>query len=129
MYVDCTIAESDAAILKAGDEPEVLIEALARKFHGKIIYVSPSMDTDSKTYYLNPNGGNAVVGVQAIDGVKYLFDINGVRCSGITEFNGALYYCDPVTGALLCNGSFNLEGADFITNEDGIIIPVIATAG
>ncbi len=69
MYVDCTIAESDAAILKAGDEPEVMVEALARKFHGKIIYVSPSMDTDSKTYtvrlLLDTEGENIKAGLFA----------------------------------------------------------------
>ena len=48
--VDCTIGENDAAILQAGMEVNVTIDALGRDFAGKIIFVSPAMDEDSKSY-------------------------------------------------------------------------------
>ena len=48
--VDCTIAEADAAILKAGLPVEVTIDALGEDYAGEIVYVSPAMDEASKTY-------------------------------------------------------------------------------
>ena len=48
--VDCTISENDAAILQAGMEVNVTIDALGKDFLGKIIFVSPAMDEDSKSY-------------------------------------------------------------------------------
>lgn len=98
------------------------------KFHMNDMGVMESgwfTDTDSKVYYLNPNGGYAVTGLQTIDGAKYIFDANCVKCTGITEFNGALYYCDPITGALLCNGSFTFDGMNFVTTGDGVILPAL----
>lgn len=50
LNVDCTLAESDAAILKPGMEVEVTIDALGADYPGKIVYVSPAMDDTSKTY-------------------------------------------------------------------------------
>lgn len=48
--VDCTIGENDAAILQAGMPVNVTIDALGKDFLGKIIFVSPAMDEDSKSY-------------------------------------------------------------------------------
>ena len=48
--VDCSIGENDAAILQAGMGVIITIDALGRDYAGKIIFVSPSMDADSKSY-------------------------------------------------------------------------------
>ena len=48
--VDCTIGENDAAVLQTGMVVNVTIDALGRDFAGKIIFVSPAMDEDSKSY-------------------------------------------------------------------------------
>jgi RND family efflux transporter MFP subunit len=48
--VDCSIGENDAAILQAGMGVTITIDALGRDYAGKIIFVSPSMDADSKSY-------------------------------------------------------------------------------
>ena len=48
--VDCTIGENDAAILQTGMGVKITIDALGRNFAGKIIFVSPAMDEDSKNY-------------------------------------------------------------------------------
>lgn len=48
--VDCTIAESDAAILTTGMKVKVTIDALGNDYDGTLIYVSPAMDDSSKTY-------------------------------------------------------------------------------
>ena len=48
--VDCTLSESDAAILVPGMAVSVTIDALGRDYPGRVIYVSPAMDANSKTY-------------------------------------------------------------------------------
>ena len=48
--VDCTLSESDAAILEPGMEVQVTIDALGCDYPGRITYVSPAMDAGSKTY-------------------------------------------------------------------------------
>lgn len=48
--VDCTLSESDAAILEPGMEVRVTIDAMGRDYAGRIVYVSPAMDESSKTY-------------------------------------------------------------------------------
>lgn len=50
LNVDCTLAESDAAILKPGMDVQVTVDALGEDYAGKIVYVSPAMDDTSKTY-------------------------------------------------------------------------------
>ncbi len=48
--VDCTLSESDAAILEPGMEVWVTIDAMGQDYAGRIVYVSPAMDESSKTY-------------------------------------------------------------------------------
>lgn len=48
--VDCTIGENDAAILGPGMAVNITIDALGRDFAGKVIFVSPAMEEDSKSY-------------------------------------------------------------------------------
>lgn len=50
LNVDCTLAESDAVILKPGMDVQVTVDALGEDYAGKIVYVSPAMDDTSKTY-------------------------------------------------------------------------------
>ena len=48
--VDCSIGENDAAVLQTGMAVQVAIDALGRDYAGKIVFVSPAMDEDSKSY-------------------------------------------------------------------------------
>ena len=48
--VDCTLSESDAAILEPGMDVNVTIDAMGQDYIGRIVYVSPAMDDSSKTY-------------------------------------------------------------------------------
>ncbi|MDY4474688.1 efflux RND transporter periplasmic adaptor subunit [Mitsuokella sp.] len=50
LNVDCTLSESDAAILKTGLSVQVTIDALGTDCPGRIVYVSPAMDEASRTY-------------------------------------------------------------------------------
>lgn len=46
-------------------------------------------------YYLDPTqGGLAKVGFADIDGSRYFFNANGVRCSGLIDVGGALAYAN-----------------------------------
>jgi RND family efflux transporter MFP subunit len=61
IYVDCPLSESDVAAVKAGMPVAVSIESLANTYQGTITYVSPAMDTTTKTYVIritldNPDG-------------------------------------------------------------------------
>ena len=47
---DCQLAEADAAILEPGMAVQVTIDALGQDVAGRIVYVSPAMDEDAKTY-------------------------------------------------------------------------------
>ncbi|MGL6014935.1 MAG: efflux RND transporter periplasmic adaptor subunit [Selenomonadaceae bacterium] len=50
LYVDCQLAEADAAVLKTGMNVRVDIDAAGKSVPGKIIYVSPAMEDASKSY-------------------------------------------------------------------------------
>ncbi len=50
IFVDCTLSEGDAAILHAGENIDVSIDAAGRTYQGQIIYVSPAMNESDKTY-------------------------------------------------------------------------------
>ena len=50
MKVDCTLSESDAAILQPGMEVTVTVDAMGADYPGRIIYVSPAMDEADKSY-------------------------------------------------------------------------------
>ncbi|MBO6178338.1 MAG: efflux RND transporter periplasmic adaptor subunit [Selenomonadaceae bacterium] len=70
IYVDCTLSESDAAILKTGDSVPITIDAMGKTYPARIIYVSPAMDDTAKTYtvrldLLNDEGGEIKTGLFA----------------------------------------------------------------
>lgn len=50
LYVDCQLAEADAAALQTGMAVRVNVDAAGLSYAGKIIYVSPNMDESAKTY-------------------------------------------------------------------------------
>lgn len=67
LNVDCTIAESDAAILQTGMQVKVTIDALGRDVPGTIVYVSPAMDSSSKTYQVRIELDTTAVSADAED--------------------------------------------------------------
>lgn len=50
IYIDCSLAEADVAALLVGTILPVTIESLAKTYEGVITYVSPAMDSTTKTY-------------------------------------------------------------------------------
>ncbi len=66
---------------------------------------------ESGIFYLDPaEGGRAKTGFADIDGARYYFNENGVRCTGLLNVGGSVYYA-------------NADGVcqrGFVTLEDGI---------
>ena len=50
LYVDCTLSENDAALLTTGMPVNVTIDAMGATYNGKVVYVSPAMSDESKSY-------------------------------------------------------------------------------
>ena len=50
IYVDCSLSENDAAVLEPGMDVNVTIDAMGQDFTGKLVFVSPAMGEDSKTF-------------------------------------------------------------------------------
>ena len=50
IYIDCNLSEQDIAFVKLGATLTVQIESLGKSYAGKIIYISPTVVADSKTY-------------------------------------------------------------------------------
>lgn len=49
-YVDCELSEGDTAAIQTGMQVSLYVEALQRDYIGTIIYVSPAVDKEKKTY-------------------------------------------------------------------------------
>ena len=50
MYVDCSLSESDAAVLEPGVRLDVKVESKGITLPGRLIFVSPAMEDGSRTY-------------------------------------------------------------------------------
>lgn len=50
LYLDCTVAEHDIGVLKEGMELSVSLDSLGNTIPGKIIYISPSLDSATHSY-------------------------------------------------------------------------------
>lgn len=49
-YVDCPVAEQDIAVLREGMTLPVSIDSIGETVEGEIIYISPAMDSASRSY-------------------------------------------------------------------------------
>ena len=50
LYLDCDVAEQDMTILKEGMDVDVEIDSLGDSVPGKLIYISPSIDSSTRSY-------------------------------------------------------------------------------
>lgn len=97
IYVDCNIAEGDAALLTANMNVNVDIDALGSSYSGKIIYVSPAMDDTSKSYtvriVLDDNSGGIKAGLFAHTQIDILQKANTlfVPKDAVISKNGKTY--------------------------------------
>jgi multidrug efflux pump subunit AcrA (membrane-fusion protein) len=97
LHVDCLVSEQDAAVLKTDEMTEVSIESLGESFGGRIIYISPSVDSTEKSYLvrielLNINS-HVKDGMFAKSEIKILQRQNAVFVpkEAIVEKNGQTY--------------------------------------
>lgn len=52
LYVDCQVAAEDLPALTVGMKVQVKIDALGKTLPGKVIYISPTMDTQTQSFSL-----------------------------------------------------------------------------
>ncbi|GMA97867.1 efflux RND transporter periplasmic adaptor subunit [Pelosinus sp. IPA-1] len=50
IYVDCTVSEQDIGQIALGVPTTISIESLGKSYTGKIIYISPAMDSKTQTF-------------------------------------------------------------------------------
>lgn len=50
IYVDCAVAEQDIGQMRLGMPAEIKVDALGKTYNGKIIYISPSMDSSTQVF-------------------------------------------------------------------------------
>ena len=50
LYVDCTVSEKDIGQVALGMTAQVSIDALGKSYSGKVIYISPSMDSATQAF-------------------------------------------------------------------------------
>lgn len=69
LYVDCDVAEQDIGILRLGMTLPVSVDSLGETCEGRITYISPSMDQDTRSYKvrltLDSQGGRILGGMFA----------------------------------------------------------------
>lgn len=77
-------------------------------------------------YYINFDGSACTGGIYSINSSKYLFDSNGIMCTGWYENtrNGNIYYFNEGktnTGAM-ATGTVYIEGVRFTFNSNGVLV-------
>jgi len=50
IYVDCSVSEQDIGQMALGTPTTISIESLGKSYSGKIIYISPAMDSKTQTF-------------------------------------------------------------------------------
>lgn len=69
LYVDCNVAEQDIGVLRLGMTLPVSIDSLGETWPGRITYISPAMDSTSRSYRvrltLDSEGGRILGGMFA----------------------------------------------------------------
>lgn len=50
LYLDCTVAEQDVGVLREGMDLDISIDSLGDRVKGKLIYVSPALDSATHSY-------------------------------------------------------------------------------
>lgn len=75
---------------------------------------------DSCWYYLLDDGGYAT-GWLTIGNVSYHFSNDGRMQTGWLELDGATYYLNPISGAML-TGMQTIDGQKYIFGDDGVLM-------
>ena len=97
LHLDCQVSEYDAALLQTGEAVSVLVESLGKKYSGKITFVSPDKNKDTKNYMVRvaldkadeqlKSGMFAKGSLRFLQKEKALF----INKSAVLELNGKQY--------------------------------------
>ena len=79
-------------------------------------------------HHLAPDDGHMVTGPVTVDKQDYFFNAEGVMAVGVVDRGDGIFYYDPATGALVRNGTLEIDGAAYTTTPDGVLVKVEAPA-
>ena len=97
LNLDCYVSEFDAALLQTGETVSVAVESLGNKYNGRIIFVSPDKNKDTKNYLvrilLNKTDDKLKSGMFAKGTLRFLQKENAlfINKSAVLELNGKQY--------------------------------------
>ena len=97
LHLDCQVSEYDAALLQTGEAVSVLVESLGKKYSGKITFVSPDKNKDTKNYMvrvaLDKADGQLKSGMFAKGSLRFLQKEKAlfINKSAVLELNGKQY--------------------------------------
>ncbi len=128
IYIDCSLAEADVAALQVGMTLPVSIDSVANTYDGIITYVSPAMDSSTKTYIVrisltNPDtslrgGMFAQAALEVLQRPDTLF----VPKDALLEQNGIsqLYVILPDNTIEIRTVTTGLRNDDYVEITDGL---------
>lgn len=124
LYLDCAVAEQDIGVLREGMNMDVSIDSLGEKVKGRIIYISPDLDSSTHSYkvriLLGGDGKNLRGGMFGRSVVMALERKNALYLpkEGVLENNGKKW-------AFLVDSSHKVKKVEVTTglyNDDSIEI-------
>ena len=124
LYMDCAVAEQDIGVLKVGMPVSVSIDSLGETVKGRIIYISPDLDSSTHSYkvriLLDGDGKNLRGGMFGRSTVMALERKNALYLpkEGVLENNGKKW-------AFLIDSSHKVKKVEVTTglyNDDSIEI-------
>ena len=97
LNLDCYVSEFDAALLQAGETVSVAVESLGKTYNGKITFVSPDKNKETKNYLvriaLNKADDKLKSGMFAKGTLRFLQKEKAlfINKSAVLELNGKQY--------------------------------------
>ena len=97
LNLDCYVSEFDAALLQAGETVSVAVESLGKTYNGKITFVSPDKNKETKNYLvriaLNKTDDKLKSGMFAKGTLRFLQKEKAlfINKSAVLELNGKQY--------------------------------------
>ena len=97
LNLDCYVSEFDAALLQTGETVSVAVESLGKNYNGKITFVSPDKNRETKNYLvriaLNKTDDKLKSGMFAKGSLRFLQKEKAlfINKSAVLELNGKQY--------------------------------------
>ena len=128
LNLDCYVSESDAALLQTGETVSVAVESLGNNYNGRITFVSPDKNKETKNYLvriaLNKTDDKLKSGMFAKGTLRFLQKEKAlfINKSAVLELNGKQYafVLDEDKKAHRKPIRPGIRNADYIEIADGV---------